>query len=334
MPVDPAWPVSDFAKRLTPLGRILELPGSYVWCTTAIDDERGRTHLFFSRWDATKGMAGWINGCEIAHAVAHSPEGPYDVLGTVLAPRGGDWWDATTCHNPHIQKFGDTYCLFYLGTRNGKTDTKRVGLATAPSLDGPWTRPDQPLLQPGPDGAWDDHCTTNPSCVVGPDGRYWLYYKSWNTADYLAGTPPIRGNRKYGLATADHPAGPYTKHPANPLIDFSGRGPRCNNTQFEDAYVWRDAAGFHLVARDMGVFDHEVGLYLHSPDGVQWSDPIIAYFAVDHYITQPPAPPHLKRYNRFERPQVLLRNGKPAYLFCTSQGGKYETATAFVFRCG
>ena len=78
-------------------------------------------------------------------------------------------------------------------------------------------------------------------------------------------------------------------------------------------------------------FSHKVGLYLESEDGIKWSDPKIAYFEVDKYIEQPPAPKHLSKYGRFERPQVLMRDGKPAYLFTTSQGGKYMNSTAFVF---
>ena len=50
------------------------------------------------------------------------------------------------------------------------------------------------------------------------------------------------------------------------------------------------------------------------------------------YIDQPPAPKHLTKYGRFERPQLLLRNGRPAYLFTTTQGGKYETSTPFLFK--
>lgn len=323
-----AYPLSDFAKRLRPIGRILELEGYYVWCNSPIEDASGRTHLFFSRWRAKKNMGGWINGCEIAHAVADRPEGPFTVLGTILAPRGGTHWDATTCHNPHIQKVGDRYALFYIGTSNGRTDTKRIGLALAPSLDGPWTRPDQPLLEPGPAGAWDDHCTTNPSFVRHPNGEYWLFYKSWNTAEYDSGTPPIRGNRKYGIAIANQLEGPYRRHPQNPVIDFSRRG---NNRQCEDAYVWYEAGGFKAVARDMGIFSHDVGLYLESRDGLTWSEPTVAFRPYRAYAEQPPAPKHLSKYGRFERPQVLLRNGRPAYLFTTSQGGRYETASPFLF---
>lgn len=319
---------SPFAKRLRPVGRALEMEGYYVWCNSPIEGDDGKIHVFFSRWDAKKGMSGWINSSEIAHAVADSPDGPFEYVSTVLAPRPG-YWDATTCHNPHIQKVDGTYCLFFMGNSNGKTNTKRIGLATADSLYGPWQRPDQPLLLPGQEGAWDDHCTTNPSFVKHPNGQYWLYYKSWNTKDYETAKGPIRGNRKYGLAIADNLQGPYKKYEGNPVIDFSAKG---NNRQFEDAFVWREKGKFKMIARDMGVYSHEAGLIMESKNGKQWTEPKIAYYAADKYIQQPPAPKNLTRYGRFERPQLLFLKGKPAYLFTTSQGGKYMTASSFIFK--
>jgi hypothetical protein len=304
------------------------MEGYYVWCNSPIEADDGRVHLFFSRWDAKKGMGGWLNGSEVAHAVADTPEGPYTFLETMLAPRPGHW-DATTCHNPLIKKIDDTYCLFYMGNSNAKTNTKRIGLATAPSLNGPWKRIDRPLLEPGETGAWDDHCTTNPAVVKHPDGRYWLYYKSWNTKDYETATGPIRGNRKYGLAIADNLEGPYRKYAGNPVIDFSQKD---NNRQFEDAFVWMEKDRFKMIARDMGVFSHEAGILMESKDGIRWTEPKIAYYGAEKYIQQPPAPAHLKKYGRFERPQILFKDGKPAYLFTTSQGGKYMTASSFIFK--
>jgi hypothetical protein len=319
---------SPFAKRLQPVGRALEMEGYYVWCNSPIEGEDGKIHVFFSRWDTKKGMSGWIKGCEIAHAVADKPEGPYQFVETVFAPRPGSW-DATTCHNPLITKVDGKYCLFYMGNSNGKTNTKRIGLATADSLDGPWKRPDKPLLEAGPEGAWDDHCTTNPAFIRHPNGQYWLYYKSWNTKDYESQTGPIRGNRKYGLAIAENLEGPYVKYEGNPVVDFSGKG---QNRQFEDAFVWREKGRFKMIARDMGVYNHEAGLIMDSKDGKHWNEPEIAYYSADKYIQQPPPAPHLKRYGRFERPQLLFLKGKPAYLFTTSQGGKYMTSSAFIFR--
>lgn len=326
----PVLQVSSFSKRLEPIGRALEIEGYYVWCNSPIIGPDGKTHVFFSRWSANLGMSGWIKGSEIAHAVAAAPDQPFEVLETVLAPRGEGYWDATTCHNPLVKAIGGKYYLFYMGNANGKTDTKRIGIATATSLDGPWQRRDKPLLLPGKKGAWDDHCTTNPAWINGDKGENMLYYKSWNTHEYESTTGAVRGNRKYGLAIADHPEGPYEKYARNPVIDFSAKG---NNRQFEDAFVWREDGKYKMIARDMGVYNHEVGLIMESKDGVQWSEPQIAYHALSRYVKEPPAPAHLKRYGRLERPMLLLENGKPAWLFGTSQGGKYGTSSAFIFKC-
>ncbi|WP_432713593.1 glycoside hydrolase family protein [Pedobacter sp.] len=321
--------VSAFAKKLKPVGRALEMEGYYVWCNSPIYGPDGKVHLFFSRWVAKKGMGGWLNGCEICHAIADTPESEFKYVETILAPRGLGFWDATTCHNPFITELDGKYFLFFMGTSNGKTDTKRIGLATAPSLNGPWARPDEPLLLPGDTGAWDDHCTTNPA-VVKHDGKYLLFYKSWNSKEYQESKhPTIRGNRKYGLAIADQPEGPYIKYSGNPVIDFSGKG---DNAQMEDAFIWTENNSLNMICRDMGVYNHEYGLLMNSKNGTKWSKPEIAYYDAPHYINQPPPAPHLRKYGRFERPQILLKDGKPTYLFTTSQGGKYMTASPFIFK--
>jgi len=321
--------ISGFARRLKPLGRILELEGYFVWGTSPIVAPDGKIHVFFSRWDAKKGMGGWINGSEIAHAIADKPEGPYYDIKTILAPRGEGYFDGTTCHNPHIQFVDDKYCLFYMGNSNGKTNTKRIGLATSGSLEGPWKRSDKTLLEAGEAGKWDDHCTSNPAFLKHPNGQYWLYYKSWNADEYEHPIiPAIRGNRKYGLAIAEKLEGPYVKYSGNPIIDYSKFG---NNRQLEDGNVFIENARFYMIARDMGRFDQEMGIILESEDGIHWSEPKISYFDYSHYLEQPLAPPHLKKYGRFERPQILMRNGKPTHLFVASQGGKYMTSSAFVF---
>lgn len=326
---NPRGKISDFATSLTPVGRILETRDYYVWCNSPIYNHDGKVHVFYSRWPEKYGMGGWIHKCEIAHAVADSPESNFEFVETVLKPRQG-YFDATTCHNPTIHFVDGKYCLFYMGNSNGKTNTKRIGLATADSLFGPWNIMDQPLLEAGHEGSWDDHCTTNPAFIKHPNGEYWLYYKSWNTSEYeMAKGQRIRANRKYGLAIAKDLFGPYEKFDQNPIIDFSSSG---GNTQLEDAYVWMENDKFKLIARDMGFFDHNVGLYFESADGLHWPSPEIAYYSMDNYATEPPAPKNLTRFGRLERPQLLMKNGTPEYLFTTSQGGKYMTASGFVLK--
>lgn len=320
--------LAPFYEQWKPLGRILESEGWYVWCVAPIYGQDGKVHVFYSRWKASKGMGGWLRGSEIAHAVADKPEGPYRYVETVLAPRPG-YWDATTCHNPHIHYLDGRYYLFYMGNSNGKTNTKRIGVATAPSVYGPWTRYNHPLLEPGVPGSWDDHCTTNPAFVRTADGRCLLYYKSWNDAAYKGDTGSIRGNRQYGLAVADNPLGPYVKVKENPLINYSVFG---QNRQVEDAFIWVENHRFHLLMRDMGFFNHTVGLYSTSDDGLTWTLPGKAWKGLDEYVKEPQPPAYLKRYGRLERPQLLMKDGHPAYLFTATQGGRFGTASGFVLQ--
>lgn len=321
--------ISEFSKRLKAHRRILELDDYYVWGCSPIVGSDKKIHVFFSRWDAKRGMGGWINSSEIAHAVADQPEGPYYNVETILAPRGEGFFDGTTCHNPHIQYVDGIYCLFYIGSSNGKTNTKRIALATSKSLYGPWKRPDKPLLEVGSANSWDNHCTSNPSFIKHPNGQYWLYYKSWNSNEYYnSKNPSIKGNRKYGLAIAKKLEGPYEKYEGNPIIDYSTFG---NNRQLEDGNVFNENGKFNMICRDMGRFDHEVGIIIQSDDGIHWSEPQISYFGTNHYFKQEAAPKHLRKYGRFERPQVLMQNGKPSHLFVTTQGGRFATSSPFVF---
>jgi beta-xylosidase len=324
---------SDFCRSVQPRNHILETEGYYVWCVAPIYGDDGKVHVFYSRWPAQYKMGGWIHKSEIAHAVADRPEGPYTYVSTVLAPRGAGYWDATTCHNPHIQKVDGMYYLFYMGNSDGKVFTKRIGVAKSASLYGPWKRMDAPLLDVGAAGAWDDCCTTNPAFLRHPNGENWLFYKSWNAKEYREQEGSIRANRKYGLAVSKGKVdGEYVRYAKNPVVDFSAYTPEANR-QVEDAYIYMEDGKFKMLMRDMGYFNHVVGLIMESDDGVNWSSPKIAWLGADSYFGNlPPAPKHLSRYGRFERPQLLMKNGRPEYLFTATQGGKYMTASGFVFK--
>ncbi len=323
---------SDFCRNLQPRNHILETEGYYVWCVAPIYGDDGKVHVFYSRWPEQYKMGGWIHKSEIAHAVADSPEGPYTYVSTVLAPRGEGYWDATTCHNPHIQRVDSMYYLFYMGNSDRTVMTKRIGVAKSASLYGPWERMDVPLLDVGVVGAWDDCCTTNPAFLHHPNGENWLYYKSWNAQEYREQKGNIRANRKYGLAVSKGKVdGGYVRHAKNPIVDFSRYKPN-SNCQVEDAFVYVENGKFKMLMRDMGYFNHVVGLIMESDEGLNWSPPKIAWLGANSYFDLPPAPKHLSRYGRFERPQLLMKDGRPEYLFTATQGGKYMTAAGFVFK--
>jgi hypothetical protein len=311
---------SPFCDSLQPVAQILDCPGWNVWCCSPIYDADGRVHVLFSRWRDTFGD--WLRSSEIAHAVADSPEGPYTVTGTVLSGRGGDFWDADTIHNPTIQKVGERYALFYIGNNLAEAEknhahhasTQRIGLAVADSPEGPWARisDEAPLLDVSKNPSdWDSYLTTNPALLQHPDGKLWLYYKAWDRHnDDL---------RKMGLAVAEKLEGPYNRYEMNPVVDFSSI-----DAQVEDAYVWFEQGCFHMLMRDMGVIHPHVGLYLRSEDGIQWSEPQLGYEQSTVYFGG--------EVQRFERPQILMKNGKADYLFCALMNS--ESSNAAVLKLG
>ena len=327
----PEEAVSGFCERLSGVGRILELPEYNVWCCSPIYGPDGKVHLFYSRWKNEAGHSGWLTCCEIAHAVADRPGGPYKTVDVALAPRGGAWWDSVSCHNPTIHKVGDQYVLFYLGVSDGTVYTKRTGMAVSDSLYGPWKRTDAPIIEPDPDpSAWTSMCTTNPAFVQHPNGELWLYYKTWCIEDWeydLVHGNGIRTNRQYGLAVAKTLDGPWIKQGDGPVMDLRCPG---KNAQSEDAYIWIEGDTFKMIMRDMGFWNHHYGLYFESENGLRWSDPQVGFWNSHRYFDEPPN--GLDREGRFERPQLLMRDGKPEYLFVAFQGGKYNTSTAAVLK--
>ncbi len=314
------YEISGFAQGLSPVSRILELEGWNVWGCSPIYDEQGRIHVFFSRWQGDH--SNWLKNSEIAHAVAERPEGPYKVIGTVLKGRGKGYWDANTIHNPTVQKVGDKYVMFYLGNNVDcaleqnldPATTQRIGLAMADSLNGEWMRvsDDKPILDTSPNPAdWDSYLTTNPALLQNGDGKYWLYYKAWDRLN--------DNMRKMGLAIADRVEGPYQKYPGNPIISFASI-----KSQVEDAYAFFCNGKYYMIMRDMGVINSRVGLIMESNDGVHWSAPQLGYGDSSLYFGGQP--------ERMERPQVLMRDGKPAYLFLAISGGKYKTSSGAVLK--
>lgn len=322
--------VSDFCERLTGAGRILEDPDYHVWGCAPIAGPDGNIHVFYSRWKNEAGHQGWINCCEIAHAVAKDPAGPYETVDVAVSGRGGDWWDAMTCHNPTIHKVGEKYVLFYMGTQDGTVKTKRVGMATSDSLSGPWKRSDQPIIEPDPDpGAWNSMCTSNPAFVQHPNGEFWLYYKSWSIADRERDT---RENdwrntyRQYGVTVAKSLDGPWVKQ-GGPILDLRSV---VADAQSEDAFVWVDGGIFKMIMRDMGYWNHQAGLYFESENGIDWSRPQVGFRRAHCYFDEAPTGNNLD--DRFERPQLLMRDGKPAYLFAAIRGGAYHTSSGAVLK--
>ncbi|WP_197231305.1 glycoside hydrolase family 117 protein [Novipirellula artificiosorum] len=104
------------------------------------------------------------------------------------------------------------YYLYYQGFMEAsglRGDDCPVAVSSADSPDGPWIPSNKIVIPNGAKGEWDQYSIHDPYPLV-HDGKIYLYYKSDSN-----GKPNIR---MHGLAIADHPLGPFKKHPLNPVM--------------------------------------------------------------------------------------------------------------------
>jgi hypothetical protein len=317
----------DFSARLLPA----PIDGGYreadywIWCGSVIRGEDGQYHMFASRIPKELPFSPhWVTNSEVVRATSPSAEGPYTFAEVVLPPREGEYWDSRMTHNPTIHFHGGKYYLYYTGTTyTGPTPSKnfmvdqshpmrvqarrnqRVGVATATSILGPWTRRDKPLLEPRP-GKWDALMTTNPAPFILDDGRCLLAYKA---------VAYDKDKLRYGVVWGESPLGPFEKRGQEPVLRFTP------DVSIEDAYLWREAGRLYMLFNDLEGHvtgeDHAGGLG-ESDDGIHWR------------ISEVP-----KAYSRrvkwndgtetiqgsFERPQLLIQEGVPTHLFAATADG-------------
>lgn len=300
------------------------LDGYWVWCGSVARGDDGRYHMFASIWPKTVPFSpNWLTNSRVVRAVADTLDGPYAYADEVLPPRGAGYWDGYMTHNPTIHRHGDTWLLYYTGTRyagDGPTDdgprfaqgdplraearaNQRIGLATAPGPEGPWRRLDAPILEPRP-GQWDGLITTNPAPVVHEDGSVLLYYKSCR-GDH---TPIL-----YGIARAEHWRGPYQRAMDGPIL-WNEEG-----TPYEDATVWHQGGGYHMLFKDMTdslTGELHGGCYGRSDDGLCWTLVGPGYSRTLRWVDGT-----AKVQGSLERPQVFLEAGEPVCLFAATADG-------------
>ena len=113
--------------------------------------------------------------------------------------------------------------------------TETVNLASATSVDGPWTQllPDGSPFWSGPGGGNDSLALSNPSAFALPNGTIVLAY---SRADPNGGT---------GISTAPHWKGPYTRLFLPTKV--SAHAPRGQNFSIvrcgEDPFIYQDFRG-------------------------------------------------------------------------------------------
>lgn len=312
------------------------MKGYWVWDNTVIKGDDGKYHLFSSRYsDTIVFHPGWMVSSEIVHAVADKPEGPFHFVDKALSARGAQFWDGRSTFNPQIFKHKGKYYMFYVGSthpfeefKKGELTTeskwcivgrsnKRVGLAVANSLDGPWERFDKPILETKPNTFYS-FLTSNPTMVINDDDSVLMIFKA---REY-------EGNKhsamSLGVAYAKTITGPYKVLNDNkPVFNAKITG------ELEDPFLWKDKRGYHVTFKDhKGKYTSEWGggVLAHSVNGTDWkmdTDPK-AYSKTIQWDDGT-----IEKRGQLERPFIFFENGKPRCMYFSTMDGEggFENGT-------
>lgn len=310
-----------------------ECEGYWVWGSSVVQGDDGKFHMFVSRFPKSLPFhPGWMVASEIVHAVAEDAQGPYRFCDVALPPRGAEYWDGRSTHNPRILKWEGKYYLIYMGSTHpfaaplyeeltldspwcvvGRAN-KRIGLAVADTPYGPWKRLDEPILKTKP-GTFYSFFTSNPSPIIQEDGSVMMIFKG----------RAYKGDSGYsdmalGMAYAPSIEGPYTVlNDGQPIFQVDGQG------EAEDPFLWKDERGYHAIFKDhVAKFTGEKGggVMAHSADGIHWTVDK-APKAYSRTVEWEDGAVELQ--GQLERPFILFdESGKPACLFFATMDGPGE----------
>jgi len=165
-----------------PVAGVFEDSDWCIWCGSAVRGDDGNYRLFYSRRPSRLGRLARVTHSEVARAACASPTGPYRHAGVVLPACGEKSRDGSRTRNPNIFRVGKKLCLYHMrNVGDGIVPAKRlkrihrnhqrIGVATADSPAGPWTRFDHPAVDISADrDASDVLMTLNPVTCVRFDG--------------------------------------------------------------------------------------------------------------------------------------------------------------------
>ena len=305
----------SFADHWQFKGVAVQEPGYFLWGASPIRGEDGTVHLFVARWALEHAFdPGWRSHSEIAHYVSKNPEGPFTFSEVVLNGTGKDTWDRCGIHNPAIHKVGDKYVLLYISNDNYQRPphpaNQRIGMMVSDDLYGPWKKvgKDGCILAPSENPKnWTykaSNGVNNPAFLQHPDGGYLLYFKS--------------EGGKMGVAVAEHLEGPYVIFP-RPVTK--------NNMSIEDGYaLLLDGKICLLTTDNHGIVEAGGGILWKSDNGIDFDEYEQGFRLFPSYLPEgalDKARLNYGPYAKFERPQVLMNDGRPQYLYVPSGSNIY-----------
>ncbi len=169
------------------------------------------------------------------------------------------------------------WVLYFTSVASGEAFYGQVARATAPGPKGPWTVDPEPVLIPGPEGAWDGLAVGDASVVRHNDG-YALYYTGFGNIQNGAFSEK-RAN--IGMATSadgmtwkkhDNPATKDTLYDvSDPVFTVTTDQAGWDTFRIVDPNVQKTPDGW-LMAYRGATFDSATSIGLaSSPDGINWT---------------------------------------------------------------
>jgi len=155
------------------------------------------------------------------------------------------------------------------------------------------------ILGLGPEASWDSTLIMVNGATRTPDGKFGLTYMGFNGKTWSG----------IGLATADHPAGPFMKYPGNPVLPTV---PGSWEKVIHEHTLYRDADRYILFYTGFDGKTGDRGGLAYSKDFIHWTeDPSNPVFLTEE----------ANRWDSLHlRPRTLFRHGEYFYLFYEGVG--------------
>ena len=304
------------------VGVAVQQKGTHVWGTSPVIGKDGKVHLFVAQWpmpeNKKEGFKGYFKTSEIAQYVGDTPEGPFEFVRMVVRDEDGAF---NAPHNPTVKLIDDQYVLCFVVNSNDDRGTIRIIMYVADDLNGEWrpakgAEPDGTILR-RPEGTsiWCHNSVrgvANPA-LIKHNGEYRIYFKA---AIPDPEKEPDFGNREfgYGVAYSKSLEGPYQFHPERLTSE---------EMELEDVYAFSYDDNVYMLSRDIGASlgGKEGGLLWVSEDGINFPKEKTrrAFESLETYLDEGAldgaAVYRGSEKGQLERPQILLIDGEPAYLY-------------------
>ncbi len=211
----------------------------------------GVYHLYFNGRDEG---ASFPNAYDIGHAT--SSDGVswvMDPANPVLTRGAEGEWDENALWGVGVIHDESGYRMWYSGHEAGTSG--RVGYAT--SADGSaWTKyPDNPIMDAGPPGSFDDYGVL-PSTVMVRDGLYQMWYTSSRDPG-----PMFDWDWRVGYAESDDGLS-WTRR-TEPVLESDG--------ELVAPSVFFDGSRYHMWYENLSGYGRAEISYAVSPDGIDWT---------------------------------------------------------------